>query len=65
MAKMENEALARLFYREIGKVVSNEALALVGKVEVLYRWLQTLFLEATRQERLQFSTLFARIAYVS
>ncbi len=62
---MENEALARLFYREIGKVAANETLALVGKTEALYRLLQTLFIEATRQERLQFSTLFARIAYVS
>ncbi|HMP25818.1 MAG TPA: hypothetical protein PKC76_16930, partial [Saprospiraceae bacterium] len=62
---MINEALARLLYREIQKIAQNEALPLTGRVEVLYRWLQTLFLEATRQERLQFSTLFARIAYVS
>ncbi|MDX1943454.1 MAG: AAA domain-containing protein [Saprospiraceae bacterium] len=62
---MKNEALAKLFYREIWKIAQNEALPLVGKVEAFYRLLQVIFIEVTKQERLQFSTLFARIAYVS
>lgn len=62
---MKNEALAKLFYREVEKIAQNEALPTAGKVDALYRLLQTLFLEATRLERLQFSTLFARIAYVA
>lgn len=62
---MKNEALAKLFYREVWKIAQNEALPTAGKVDALYRLLQTLFLEATKLERLQFSTLFARIAYVA
>lgn len=62
---MKNEALAQLFYREVWKIAQNESLPLPGKVEALYRLLQVLFMEATKQERLQFSTLFARIAYVA
>lgn len=62
---MKNEALAKLFYREVWKITQNEALPTTGKVDALYRLLQTLFLEVTKQERLQFSTLFARIAYVA
>ena len=60
---MKKEALSILFYREIEKVVTNEALETKEKIEALYRLLTTIFVELTRRERLQFSTLFARIAY--
>ncbi len=58
-------AVARLFYREVEKVMHHEALDLPGRIEALYRLLHLLFVEQTRHERLQFSTLFARIAYVA
>ena len=60
---MKNEALAKLFYREIEKIASNEQLDEAGKVEALYRLLNLLFIELTRPEKIHFSTLFARIAY--
>jgi len=57
---MDKQAVAALFYQELRKIQAEEAQG----VEVLYRLLNLVFLEATRQERLQFTTLFARIAYV-
>jgi DNA replication ATP-dependent helicase Dna2 len=60
---MKKEALANLFYREIEKIATNEALEKREKIEALYRLLSVFFVELTRKERLQFSTLFARIAY--
>jgi len=60
---MKKEALSSLFYREVEKIAANEALAEQQKVEALYRLLSVFFVELTRHERLQFSTLFARIAY--
>jgi len=61
---MKNQELARLFYREIVKIHLNNELDEVGKVEQLYRLLNLLFVESTRDERIQFTTLFSRIAYV-
>lgn len=61
---MNKEALARLFYRELEKTAGNEAMEERAKVEALYRLLTLLFVEMTRRERLQFSTLFARMAYI-
>ena len=61
---MNKEALARLFYRELEKIAGNEVMDEVAKVEALYRLLTLLFVEMTRRERLQFSTLFARMAYI-
>ena len=60
---MNKEALAPLFYRELEKIAGNEAMEEPAKVEALYRLLTLLFVEMTRRERLQFSTLFARMAY--
>ncbi|MCB0581602.1 MAG: AAA family ATPase, partial [Phaeodactylibacter sp.] len=61
---MNKEALARLFYRELEKTAANEDMDEAAKVEALYRLLTLLFVEMTRRERLQFSTLFARMAYL-
>lgn len=61
--KMNKEALARLFFREVEKQARNGELEEQAKAGALYRLLNLLFLELTRHERLQFSTLFARIAY--
>lgn len=58
-----NTALAHLLYNELKKITQRTDSS--GNVAALYRLLQLLFLEVTKAERLQFSTLFARIAYVS
>ena len=60
---MKNQELARLFYREVLKTHQNETLDINAKVDALYRQLNLLFVEATREEKLQFTTLFARIAF--
>ncbi len=60
---MKNQELARLFYREVLKTHQNETLDTNGKIDALYRQLNLLFVEATREEKLQFTTLFARIAF--
>ncbi len=60
---MKNQELARLFFREVMKVNEDESISLTEKIEALYRQLNHLFVEATSEEQLQFTTLFARIAF--
>lgn len=60
---MNHEALAQLFYRELWKTASAADLDEATRCDQLYRLLNLLFTEVTRRERLQFSTLFARMAY--
>ncbi len=60
---MNHEALAQLFYRELWKAVSTPDMDAAERVDRLFRLLNLLFTEVTRSERLQFSTLFARMAY--
>ncbi len=60
---MNYEAHAQLFYRELWKAVSAADMDEAERVDRLYRLLNLLFTEVTRGERLQFSTLFARMAY--
>ncbi|MEM9917186.1 MAG: AAA domain-containing protein [Bacteroidota bacterium] len=62
-ATSKKQKLARLFYREVEKIQQQE-LDTADKITALYRLLNLLFVEVTRAERLQFTTLFARIAYV-
>ncbi len=62
---MKKRELARLFYREIEKIDQNTSWDTIAKVEKLYRTLNLIFVEVTSHEQLQFTTLFARIAYVS
>ncbi len=61
---MDQQALALLFYREIEKIAAQEDLSLAVRIKALYQLLQLLLLEVTRRERIQFTTLFARLAYV-
>lgn len=61
---MNKAALAQLFYRELEKI-EQEALEETPKLEALYHLLNLVVVEATRKERLQFSTLFSRIVYAS
>ena len=60
---MEHQAIAHLFYRELLKIQQNQTIGEKEKIEALYRLLNLLFIEVTQQERLQFTTLFARIAF--
>lgn len=55
--------LARLFYRELAKIHANAAWTHAAKTDALARLLELLFLEVTKEENIQFTTLFARIAY--
>ncbi|MBK8565963.1 MAG: AAA family ATPase [Saprospiraceae bacterium] len=55
--------LARLFYLELTKVDANPDWAPAAKADALARLLELLFIEATKAEGIQFTTLFARIAY--
>ncbi len=64
-AFMHNETLGNLLYRELEKICGREDQAALQQVESAYRLLGIVFSEATKQERLRFNTLFARIAYSS
>ena len=61
---MDQRILAGLFYRELEKLIEEEALNHPEKIASQYRLLNLIFQELTKKERLQFATLFARIAYV-
>ncbi|MEM9846537.1 MAG: AAA domain-containing protein [Bacteroidota bacterium] len=62
---MNKAALGGLFLRELEKITAATALAKAEQVEALYRLMNLVFVEATRRERIQFSTLFSRIVYAS
>lgn len=62
---MKAEELARLFFIEVDKIIQDEENAVEEKISRLYQLLNLLFVEATRKEQLQFTTLFARIAYAT
>ncbi|MFK7772736.1 MAG: DEAD/DEAH box helicase [Saprospiraceae bacterium] len=62
---MKKQELARLFYQEISKINSNESLIDLGKINGLYKLLNQLFIEVTRDEKMQFTTMFARISFAS
>ena len=55
--------LARLFYVEMMKVQANEAWSHQQKTDALARLLELLFIEVTKKENIQFTTLFARISF--
>lgn len=61
---MKQQELARLFYREVLKLHQLEGASLKDKIEGLYRLLNLVFVEVTQKEKIQFTTLFARIAFV-
>lgn len=60
---MKEQALARLFYREIVKIRERDHWTPLQQLEALYRLMGRLFMELTQKERFQFATLFARMAY--
>ena len=63
MSQKQTE-LARLFYREVQKIIDQENLTPENRAVALLRILNLLFVEVTREERIHFTTMFARIAYV-
>ena len=62
---MKKRELAKLLYREVEKIHENTSWDTTQKVDKLYRTLNLIFVEVTSHEQIQFTTLFARIAYVS
>lgn len=60
---MIDQELARLLYREIQKIISNENSDEAAQTRALYDLLAKLFATATKAENFFFSTLFARISY--
>ena len=60
---MKNIELSRLFYTEILKIHTSEALELKPKIQSLHQLLHTIFFNVTMAEKVPFNTFFARMAY--
>ena len=60
---MKNIELARLFYTEILKIHTSEALESKPKIQSLHQLLHTIFFNVTMAEKIPFNTFFARMAY--
>lgn len=61
---MNKQALAFLLYRELSKVYNQDQIFPVHQAKAIYRLMNVLLLEITKDERIHFSTIFARMAYV-
>ncbi len=55
--------LSRLYYIEMMKIQANTAWTATQKTDALARLMELLFIEVTKEENIQFTTLFARIAF--
>ena len=62
---MGNKQVGTLLFKELQKITNNTALSISEKVEALYRLLSLSFVEATRDEKVLFTTLFSRISFAS
>jgi len=62
---MQAAGMEQLFFRELEKIAYNAELSHKGRLEACYQLMGLIFVEATRQERLRFNTLFSRMAYAS
>ncbi len=60
---MQHKEIARAFYRDILKNHRNKDKDAAQQLEELYQLLTQLFLVITKEERLQFTTLFSRISF--
>ena len=60
-----NKALADHFYRRIARIGEQKTRELASQHEALRRLLQEQFERATEEDRLSFSTRYARISYVA
>ncbi|MFK8104382.1 MAG: DEAD/DEAH box helicase [Saprospiraceae bacterium] len=61
---MNKKATAALFYQELSKIYTNDLTA-TERLQATSRLLNMLFIDCTRSEKLQFTTLFARFAYAA
>lgn len=59
----DKSQLADLFFKELAKIAHSHTPIPQPKVDALYHLLTLILTEVTRQEKLQFTTLFARMAY--
>jgi len=59
-----NPKTGPLFYRELEKTAALTDLPIADRNRALYELMELIFIEATRAERISFSTFFARMAYV-
>lgn len=62
---MKEQALAKLYYREVRFIVNDESLDIEDKIAALYHFLHKLFIDVTQNEYVHFTTIFARIAFAS
>ena len=62
---MVHATLGSQLLLELERFRQREDLAPLSKVEAAYQLLNLVYVEATKEERLRFNTLFARIAYAS
>ena len=62
---MRNPQVGTLLFKELQKITNNTTLSVTEKVEALYRLLSQSFVEATRDEKVLFTTLFSRISFAS
>ncbi|MFT4973354.1 MAG: DNA replication ATP-dependent helicase Dna2 [Saprospiraceae bacterium] len=63
MDDFKQQELAKLFYNELLKIHQGK-LDERGKIDGIYFLINLIFVEATREEKLQFSTAFARLSFV-
>ena len=59
---MRNKQVGTLLFKELQKITNNATLSVSERVEALYRLLSLSFVEATRDEKVLFTTLFSRIS---
>ena len=62
---MDKTALAQLFYKEQQKINDNDTFTSKEKVNSIYKLFIRLFDFLIQKEQLKFTTLFAKIAYIS
>ena len=59
------QTVGTLLFNELRKITNNTTIPIGEQIEALYRLLSLSFVEATRDEKLLFTTLFSRISYAS
>ncbi|MFZ4428209.1 MAG: DEAD/DEAH box helicase [Saprospiraceae bacterium] len=62
---MSHPTLGKLLFKELEKIRGRTDLPPLNQVEAAYQLLNLVYIEATKEERLRFNTLFARIAYAA
>ena len=60
---MRNQQIGTLLFQELRKIIKDADLTIPERIEALYRLLSLSFEEATRDEKVLFTTLFSRITF--